>query len=138
MAIHMYWAQLLPFSKKMVIRQLTKVCRSFLWKGQAESASPGLIAWDSLCLSKMEGGLGFRDIGTTRKQLFNESDRFKLIWAIDEKKDNLWVRWVHHIYLKGDNIWEHTSPENGSFNWRKLMAIRDEFKEKGIVAELLA
>ena len=117
MAIHAYWAQLLHFPK-IIVRKIAILCKNNLWKGQAESVSPGLIAYDSLCLSKMEGGLGFQDIG-----LWNKAALFKLIWAIEEKKDNLWVRWVHHIYLKGDNIWEHKAPSNSSFTWRKLMEI---------------
>lgn len=61
MSIHMYWAQvyILPRS---VLKEINKICRSFLWSGHIYSHRPGLVAWDKLCCDKKEGGLGFKNI----------------------------------------------------------------------------
>ena len=115
MAIHAYWAQIMPLPRKM-LKEIANVCRSFLWKGKGDMESPGLVAWENLCQAKSKGGLGCRDI-----LAWNKAALFKHIWAIAEKKDCLWVRWVHHIYLKGDSIWEHQAPQDASFYWKKLI-----------------
>ena len=92
-----------------------------------------MIFWENLCLPKLAGGLGFRD---TCK--WNKAAIFKHIWAIAEKKDNLWVRWVHHVFLKGESIWEHRAPQTASYNGKKLMEIRDEFgRKETIIARVL-
>lgn len=82
------------------------------------------MAWDKLCLPKKCGGLGFRDL-----IVWNKAACFKHIWAIDQKKDSLWLKWIHHVYLQGGNIWEHEAPAHSSWNWRKLVSVMRDFKE---------
>lgn len=49
----------------------------------------------------------------------------KLLWQLNEKKDHLWVRWVHGVYIKQDGtIWDHNPPINSSWYWRKLNALK--------------
>ena len=67
--------------------------------GTADSDGPGKIAWDVVCKRKAAGGLGVKDIIK-----WNQSALFKHIWAVENKKDNMWVRWVHHLYMKSSNI----------------------------------
>ncbi|WMV47061.1 hypothetical protein MTR67_040446 [Solanum verrucosum] len=50
----------------------------------------------------------------------------KLLWQLSEKKDSLWVRWVHGIYIKADgNIWAHKAPVDSSWYWRKINSIKE-------------
>ncbi|XP_056698010.1 uncharacterized protein [Spinacia oleracea] len=56
---------------------------------------PGPISWNNLCGSKTQGGLGFRNLAW-----WNQAAVGKLAWAISQKQDNLWVKWVHAIYVK--------------------------------------
>lgn len=61
--------------------------------------------------------------------MWNRAANFKHIWVACKQKDNLWVKWIHHIYLKDEDIWEHNAPIHSSWYWRKLMSIRDEYRE---------
>lgn len=51
------------------------------------------------------------------------------MWAVCTKKDDLWVKWIHHVYLKGEDIWEHQALPSSSWHWKKLMCIKNDFKE---------
>ncbi|KAI5681853.1 hypothetical protein M9H77_03081 [Catharanthus roseus] len=45
------------------------------------------------------GGLGLRD---TRS--WNDSLLTKTLWNVPAKKDSLWCRWIHHVYVKSGSI----------------------------------
>ncbi|XP_056688147.1 uncharacterized protein [Spinacia oleracea] len=61
LSIHMYWSQIYVLPKS-VLKEITKICRSFLWSGQAYSFKPSYIAWEQTCCDKNQGGLGFRNV----------------------------------------------------------------------------
>ena len=44
------------------------------------------------------GGLGFKESHT-----WNTAMLGKYIWSIANKEDNLWVCWIDHVYLKGQD-----------------------------------
>lgn len=96
-SLHRYWAQVFILPKG-VLDEVTKICRDFLWSGKAYSHKLVSIAWENLCWSKASGGLGFRDVVT-----WNIACLGKYIWAIVAKQDNVWIRWIHSMYIKGDN-----------------------------------
>ncbi|XP_056688078.1 uncharacterized protein [Spinacia oleracea] len=58
LSVHVYWAQIFILPKQ-VLQNVTKVCRAFLWSGQAYSNKPSNISWDRSCCDKKYGGLGF-------------------------------------------------------------------------------
>ncbi|GER47425.1 RNA-directed DNA polymerase (reversetranscriptase)-related family protein [Striga asiatica] len=62
----------------------------FLWGSRSAA-----VAWDCLSLPCSEGRLGLRDLKT-----WNFALLARTLWNIHAKKDTLWFRWVHHIYLK--------------------------------------
>ena len=47
-----------------------------------------------------------------------------------QKKDSLWVRWIHHKYVKGKDIWELSAKVDASSYWRSILKVRDQFKEE--------
>lgn len=50
------------------------------------------------------------------------------VWNMAQKKDTLWVRWVAGVYLKGDELWQHIPPDQGSWYWKKVVEVRDVLK----------
>ena len=44
------------------------------------------------------------------------------------KADNLWVKWVNHVYLKGKDWKNYTPSSNVSWYWRQLTHIKDTFR----------
>ncbi|XP_062074820.1 uncharacterized protein LOC133778814 [Humulus lupulus] len=121
-SIHSYWAQIMVIPKR-VLKKINTICRSFLWRGSAESYTPRYVAWEQLCRSKSEGGLGIRN-----SLLWNMAAIAKYVWAIASKQDNLWVRWIHSVYLKDENWWDYISPINGSWYWKQIVRVKEKFK----------
>ncbi|XP_019231719.1 PREDICTED: uncharacterized protein LOC109212521 [Nicotiana attenuata] len=70
------------------------------------------------------GGLGVYDTAA-----WNEAVIAKYVWNIAAKTDNMWVRWVNHIYLKGRDWWQYKPPIDCSWYWRKIYTIRDKFAD---------
>ncbi|XP_062112512.1 uncharacterized protein LOC133823677 [Humulus lupulus] len=124
LSIHSYWSQIMIMPKQL-LRDIEAICRAFLWKGLAKTQGSGLVAWSSVCTPKAAGGLGFRKISE-----WNIASLGKYVWAIASKKDNLWVKWIHSIYLKKVDWWEYTVQQNYSWYWKKIVAIKELFKVK--------
>uniref|UniRef100_A0A803N1J3 Reverse transcriptase domain-containing protein n=1 Tax=Chenopodium quinoa TaxID=63459 RepID=A0A803N1J3_CHEQI len=51
-----------------------------------------------ICKLKIEGGLGIKDAET-----WNKAALGKHVWAVAQNKENLRVRWVNAVYIKGKN-----------------------------------
>ena len=58
-----------------------------------------LVAWEDICLPKMEGGLGFKNLEAWNLALLSKN-----LWNIHAKSDTLWVKWIHQNYLQDSNI----------------------------------
>uniref|UniRef100_A0A803PTY7 Reverse transcriptase domain-containing protein n=1 Tax=Cannabis sativa TaxID=3483 RepID=A0A803PTY7_CANSA len=123
LAIHAYWSQVMILPQK-IVNDIEAICRNFLWKGHAIAAGPGLIAWDSLCHPKANGGLGFK-----RVHEWNKAAMGKYIWAISNKEDSLWLKWIHCFYIQNEDWWQYQPPTQGSWYWRRLVTLKNQFKE---------
>lgn len=53
----------------------------------------------------------------------------KLIWRLHEGKESLWIKWVHHYYLKTVEIWSWTPPKEASPMMKFLVSSRDRIVE---------
>lgn len=51
------------------------------------------------------------------------------MWSLASKEDNLWVKWINHLYLKGKDWRSYTISSNASWYWRQLCKVRDVFRE---------
>lgn len=120
--LHSYWASIFVLPKK-VIDGVTAVCRNYLWDGRAISSKTPLIAWDFVCRDKKMGGLGYKESHTWNYALLG-----KYIWSVATKADNLWVKWIDHVYLKGRDWKQYVPSSNVSWYWRQLTQIKDKFR----------
>lgn len=74
------------------------------------------VAWDVLCKTKEEGGLGFADLSS-----WNRTALSKHLWhLLVDNGPSLWVRWVKMYLLTGRSIWSIKKPGNSSWSWRKI------------------
>jgi hypothetical protein len=80
-------AMLLP---PALIRAIDALRRAFLWNA-AEKASGAkcLVAWESVCRSKEEGGLGIRSLAVQ-----NECLQVKLLHRLHSRQNLPWASWV--------------------------------------------
>ncbi|XP_074301598.1 uncharacterized protein LOC141633000 [Silene latifolia] len=117
--LHCYWARIfiLPAS---ILNKVEALCRSFLWQGKESAHSPPLISWSTW----KEGGLGIIDL-----RRWNRAALGKYIWWISHKKDHLWVKWVHSIYIKNSDWMSYTPKPYSSWSWRKICAVKDLLQE---------
>ncbi|XP_022895471.1 uncharacterized protein LOC111409689 [Olea europaea var. sylvestris] len=93
--VECYWLSIFLIPTTITSR-IVSLCRKFLW-GSKEP----LVAWKDLCLPRDEGGLGLKDLKSWNLALLSKS-----LWNIQHKKDTLWIRWVHQVYLQGTCIWD--------------------------------
>ncbi|XP_020256483.1 uncharacterized protein LOC109833285 [Asparagus officinalis] len=116
LGIQVFWTSnyVLPIK---VTRKIDEMCRSFLW---GNSKSP-LVAWESVCLGRKQGGLGVFSATT-----WNLAASLKLLWVIHINKESLWIKWIHGNYLKQRDIW-NVSPKIGdSWMWKQILKKRDK------------
>ncbi|XP_019238392.1 PREDICTED: uncharacterized protein LOC109218478 [Nicotiana attenuata] len=130
--IHIYWSSVFLLPKK-VIKNITAICRNFLWDGKVNTNRVPLVACDLICRLKIEGGLGIIDCET-----WNQAAIAKYVWNIAKKVDNLWVQWVDHIYLKKKDWWLYKPPQDCNWYWRKICSIRDQFATGYVQQDWLA
>ncbi|XP_074287780.1 uncharacterized protein LOC141612930 [Silene latifolia] len=58
--------------------------------------------------------------------MWNKALVGKLVDWIAAKKDSLWVKWVHQIYIRDKNWHEYTPSNDSSWAWRKICKTRDD------------
>ena len=113
-AIVCFWLNILPIPAG-VIDHIYCLCRRFLWGSKS-----ALVAWKDICFPKSEGGLGLKDL-----KIWNSCLLIKTLWDIHQKKDTLWVRWVHQEFLQGVSIWQRALHRDDSPLIKRLLLIRD-------------
>ena len=84
-----------------VHRDVDKILRAYLWRGNEEGRGGAKVAWDEVCLPFDEGGLDIRD-GSS----WNIASTLKILWLLLVKSGSLWVAWVESYILKGRSLWE--------------------------------
>ncbi|XP_058776403.1 uncharacterized protein LOC131650721 [Vicia villosa] len=116
-----YWLNVFPIPKG-VLKHIEAMCRSFLWKGNAEATRKAPVTWDSVCNPKRARGLNI----TSLKE-WNIASMGKLFWNIQAKADKLWVKWVNTYYLKHADAldWQH---KNCSWILANVFKCRDKIK----------
>ncbi|XP_062100650.1 uncharacterized protein LOC133806577 [Humulus lupulus] len=108
---------------KMVARIRSWSSRNLSFAGIVDYSGPGKVAWSEIGTGKKQGGLGFRNIGT-----WNTCAIGKYVWDIAMKEDNLWVEWVHNVYLREEDWWSYKAPTTSSWYWTRIVQAKDELK----------
>lgn len=116
-----FWARIFILPQE-VVNEVTKVCRNFLWGGEAEYKKAPYVAWNTICQPKNQGGLGVKNLS-----LWNTACIAKLVWAIAQKNNHLWVKWIHNRYIKNKGWRGYTSTGDTSWYWKKLQGVKERF-----------
>ncbi|KAI5382051.1 hypothetical protein KIW84_UN0212 [Lathyrus oleraceus] len=85
--------------------------------GNDEKSKRAPVAWDHVCDSIANGGRNIIALGE-----WNKATIGKLLWSLSEKKDKMWVKWMHSYYLKNEG-WRNTSPTttaNDMYSTRRM------------------
>lgn len=129
LSINIYWSQIfiLPIA---VINKINSICRCFLWSGKENDLKGGYIEWDQVYLPNNYRGLSFRDVIQWNKAVVG-----KLIWHIGINKDDLWVKWIHVVYIKSQSWWDFKASTSASWVVKYICKIKDELKHWNIQAQ---
>lgn len=73
---------------------------------------------------------GSRWIGDTESHHLEPSSMGKYVWAIATKKDNLFVKWIHNVYLVNESWWEYEISPNSSWFWKQVVEVKNAIKER--------
>ncbi|XP_074291036.1 uncharacterized protein LOC141617788 [Silene latifolia] len=121
--LHNYWASnfILPAG---VFKRIEAICINFQWDGGVDYLRSLLVSWEKICRPKHEGGLGLNCAIQ-----WNKAAVGKLVWWLATKPDQLWVKWINAVYIKGDNWLEYSSTNNSSWSWRKICSVKSIFQE---------
>lgn len=112
--VECFWLHAFPLPPS-VLERIIRLCRVFLW---GSKRTP--VGWDDVCRPKEEGGLGIRHLATWNMAILS-----KIIWNIHAKRDTLWIRWIHEVYLKNRSVWEWKPCPTDSPLFKRLAGVRD-------------
>ncbi|CAA7037985.1 unnamed protein product [Microthlaspi erraticum] len=107
---------------KACVKKINSLCSAYLWQGTTEGHHSARVAWETITLSKEEGGLGCRDLVT-----WNKACTLKLVWLLFCNSGSIWVAWYVNEVLQGSlsNYWTCKVKQKHSWLANKLIKIRD-------------
>lgn len=71
------------------------MCRRFLWTSKEDARRTTHVSWEKTCYPIAEGCLNVISLG-----MWNQATLGKMMWNLCQKKDRLWIYWVHQYYMK--------------------------------------
>ncbi|OMO70912.1 reverse transcriptase [Corchorus capsularis] len=122
-AIPVYLMSVFRFPRSF-IHELNMVIANFWWGMKDRRKRIHWKSWESLCVSKADGGLGFRDF-----EAFNLSLPSKQCWRLINNPSSLCFRVLRAKYFSSGQFLNTRLGSNPSFLWRSLLAGRDVLVE---------
>jgi hypothetical protein len=102
-----------------VLREVTKIQRTFLWGGLLSKKKICWVKWRDICRPKKDGGLGIRDV-----RVMNTNLLAKWRWKLLMEGDEMWMRVVKAKYcvgvVKNANLEEEDFRLGSSVWWRDI------------------
>lgn len=118
--INTFWcsAFLLP---KACIARINSLCNQFMWKGSLEGHNTARVSWETVVLTKRQGGFGVKDLCT-----WNKACMFRLVWMLFFGPESVWITWFKEVILKGSvhNYWTRTPKQAYSWLVNKLLKLK--------------
>ena len=114
-SIHLHISFAIPIPNKTysLIERMTK---NFLWSANSEKKINHMVRWETICLPKLEGGLGMRRI-----EELNEACMLNLGWST-ASSNSIWARWFRYKYFRSSSIWNPSNPVPWSCIWKRIRA----------------
>ncbi|GLT77858.1 hypothetical protein SLA2020_494130 [Shorea laevis] len=110
----------------VVIDQLVKIQRDFLWGGSRDKRKISWVKWEAICWNKEKGGLGVPDLRRRNWALLG-----KWWYRLGDGREGLWKRVVKEKFYNGRQEVGITDVENLSVSkiWGDIISIRGKSEE---------
>uniref|UniRef100_A0A803PJL9 Uncharacterized protein n=1 Tax=Cannabis sativa TaxID=3483 RepID=A0A803PJL9_CANSA len=100
--------------------------RDFFWEGGDLGGGNHLAAWEEVCRSRKEGGLGIGGL-----ELKNKGMLMKWLWRFPLEENSLWHKVIVSRYEKANNFWDskvgvRMSPKG---SWRDISNLYSDYLE---------
>ncbi|KAG5569955.1 hypothetical protein H5410_059721 [Solanum commersonii] len=118
-----YMMSLFPISKN-IEKKINRLRRSFLWQGNKEKRGYNLVKWDTLTLSRNQGGLGLKNLSLQNSCLLQ-----KWLWRFCTEDRALWRRFIAGKYgLLNQWTTEEVMGTFGCSVWKTIRRIWPHFR----------
>lgn len=106
---------------KSICYKLDASLRKFWWGENKKGNALMLKCWDSLCLPKAAGGLGFRRMFDHNRALIS-----KLAWNLASSKKTIWTSLLKAKYLRNYSfLLAPLTHYSSSWIWKYILKTRD-------------
>nr|KYP55770.1 Putative ribonuclease H protein At1g65750 family [Cajanus cajan] len=107
-----------------VIKEIVTIQRAFLWRGVNDGSKIPLVKWEMVCKSKVEGGLGIKDV-----RLFNWALIGKWVWRCMLSPGMLWAKVLHGRYGRIESFSNCSNVDRrASWWWKDIMYVLQQGK----------
>ena len=109
---------------KNLCKDIEALTRKF-WRGYSgEAKKIHWIAWKKLCLPKLHGDLGFREL-----EKFNLALLGKQIWRLIHNTDSMFYKVFKARFFPTCSVLESGVKTNGSYAWQSILKAREVVKQ---------
>ncbi|KAL0339358.1 UNVERIFIED_CONTAM: putative ribonuclease H protein [Sesamum angustifolium] len=117
------WNQLnLSFAGRTLLIK-SVLCTLHAYWASDQLVEDAKVAWELVCKTKEEGGLGIRSI-----TVMNQALILKHLWKLVQMdRSSIWVDWILQYRLRNAIIWSFTGA-TGSWGWKKMLKLRPILK----------
>ncbi|KAG7583942.1 Ribonuclease H domain [Arabidopsis suecica] len=112
---------------KSVTSKLTSAVAKFWWSSNGETRDLHWKAWDKLCRSKSDGGIGFRNVDD-----FNTALLAKQLLRLITVPDSLFAKVFKGRYYRNSNPMDPIRSYSPSYGWRSIVSARP-LVNKGLI-----
>ena len=99
--------------------EMHRLMSQFWWGDKDDKKSLHWLSWEKMCLSKQEGGLGFKDM-----RVFNLALLAKQGWRLIQSPESLVARFLKAKYFPNTSFMKAEVKAGSSYVWRSLLAGR--------------
>ena len=94
---------------------LERMMKNFWWGQRQQETKISWVSWKRLCISKTNGGLGFRNL-----QAFNQAMLAKQAWRILSNPSSLVARVLKARYFPTSDLLNAKLGSSPSYSWRSI------------------
>ena len=104
---------------KCLCKDIESLIRKFWWGYKGEAHKIHWVGWKKLCLPKIQGGLGFKDL-----EQFNLALLGKQVWRVIHNIDSLFYKVFKAKYFPNCSILDEEVKTYGSYAWQSILKAR--------------